>query len=178
VLLSSGSQAPTRGPLESRAIAGSRRATRPVRALSSRAPRDRGRASERRSGRSGEAVYVQRAPSTRAPRRSSPGRSLARLPRRARGCRVPTPAGRSFEGGPARSTLLLSGAERRSESRARNLRQRADLVQALFPSSYGQGPSVSPCARWAGTACWSTMIVTDGFVADSVRWQITTLCPY
>jgi hypothetical protein len=59
-----------------------------------------------------------------------------------------------------------------------NLRQRADLVQALFPSSYGQGPSVSPCARWAGTACWSTMIVTDGFVADSVRWQITTLCPY
>src|SRR2546430_17197354 len=22
------------------------------------------------------------------------------------------------------------------------------------------------------------MIVTDGFVADPVRWQITTLCPY
>jgi hypothetical protein len=51
-------------------------------------------------------------------------------------------------------------------------------LQAGKRPSYGQGPSVSPCARCAGTACWSTKSVTDGFVADSVRWQISTLCPY
>jgi hypothetical protein len=53
---------------------------------------------------------VRPVPSARAPRRSSPGRSPARSLRRAQGCRGPAPAGRSFEDGPARSTLLLSGA--------------------------------------------------------------------
>jgi hypothetical protein len=38
--------------------------------------------------------------------------AAARSPRRGRGCRVPAPAGRWFEGGPARSTLLLPGAGR------------------------------------------------------------------
>jgi hypothetical protein len=52
-------------------------------------------------------------PAARAPRRSSRGRSLARSPRRVRDCRVPAPAGRSFEDGPVRSTLLLSEAGRR-----------------------------------------------------------------
>src|SRR5215216_6137298 len=28
----------------------------------------------------------------------------------------------------------------------------------------------------AGTACWSTVIVTPGFVFEPVLWQITTLC--
>ena len=52
-------------------------------------------------------------PAARAPPRWSPGRSLARSPRRVRDCRVPAPAGRSFEDGPVRSTLLLSEAGRR-----------------------------------------------------------------
>ncbi len=52
-------------------------------------------------------------PAARAPPRRSPGRSLARSPRRVRDCRVPAPAGRSFEDGPVRSTLLLSEAGRR-----------------------------------------------------------------
>jgi hypothetical protein len=68
--------------------------------------------SGRRSGRSGAAVSGRPVPTARGPRRSSRGRSPARSPRRGRGCRVRVPAGRSFEGGPARSTLLLSGAER------------------------------------------------------------------
>ena len=55
-------------------------------------------------------VSARPVPSARALRRLSLGRS----PRRARGCRVPAPAGRSFEGGPARSTLLLSGADGRA----------------------------------------------------------------
>ena len=82
----------------------------------------RGRASGRRSGHSVRAVSVRRAPSARAPRRSSRGRSLARSPRRGRGCRVRVPAGRSFEDGPARSTLLLPGGRdgetERNERRA------------------------------------------------------------
>jgi hypothetical protein len=58
-------------------------------------------------------------PSAQAPPRSSRARSLARSPRRGRGCRVPAPAERSFEDGPARSTLPLSEPRRLTESRAR-----------------------------------------------------------
>src|SRR6059058_2708263 len=71
-----------------------------------------------RSGRDDGAPYGLRELSARAPPRSSRGRSLVRSPRRGRVCRVPTPGGRLFEGGPARSTLLLSGPRRRSEFRA------------------------------------------------------------
>ena len=80
-------------------------------------------ASGRRSGRSGRAASGRRAPSARAPRRSSPGRSPARSPRRARGCRVPAPPGRSFEGRPARSTRLLPGAETANASFGRQKRK-------------------------------------------------------
>jgi hypothetical protein len=93
------------------AIADSRRVARHLRASPSRIPQDRGRASGRRSGHSGEAVCAQPVPSARALRRSSRGRSLERSPPRGRGCRVPAPAGRSFEDGPARSTFFISGAE-------------------------------------------------------------------
>src|SRR5206468_2914822 len=71
-----------------------------------------------RSGRDDGAPYGLRELSARAPPRLSRGRSLVRSPRRGRVCRVPTPGGRLFEGGPARSTLLLSGPRRRSEFRA------------------------------------------------------------
>jgi hypothetical protein len=37
-----------------------------------------------------------------------------------------------------------------------------------YPAQLGQGPSVSPWARWAGTAFDDTMIVTVGFVFDPV----------
>jgi hypothetical protein len=36
------------------------------------------------------------------------------------------------------------------------------------PMPYRQGPSVSPCARCAGTACSETAMVTNGFVSDPV----------
>ena len=118
-LLSSGSRALSCGRSESQAIVGSRRAARPRRASPSRAPRDKGRANVRRSVRSDTAAFAQPAQSARAPRRSSRGLSLAPSPRRERDCRALAPAGRSPEDGPARSTLLLPGAERHSESRAR-----------------------------------------------------------
>ena len=35
-------------------------------------------------------------------------------------------------------------------------------------------PIVSPCAACAGQACTLIVIVTDGFVAEAVRWQIVT----
>lgn len=41
----------------------------------------------------------------------------------------------------------------------------------------GHGPIVSPWRRCAGTAFWLTVIVTDGFFAEPVRWQIVTLPP-
>ncbi len=106
-LRSSGSRTLRRAPPSSRVIACSRRATRHLRGSPSRALRGTGRASEQRSGRNGEAVSARPAPSARAPRRSSPGRSPARAPRRGRGCRAPAPGERWFEGGPARSTFLL-----------------------------------------------------------------------
>ena len=65
-----------------------------------------------RSGRDDGAPYGLRELSARAPPRSSRGRSLVRSPRRGRVCRVPTPGGRLFEGGPARSRSLLSGPGR------------------------------------------------------------------
>src|SRR5262245_77848 len=37
-----------------------------------------------------------------------------------------------------------------------------------------QGPIVSPCLRCAGTACCDTVIVTNGFFAEWVWWQIVT----
>ena len=37
---------------------------------------------------------------------------------------------------------------------------------------------MSPCARCAGTACSETAIVTNGFVADRVWWQIVTFNGY
>jgi hypothetical protein len=43
---------------------------------------------------------------------------------------------------------------------------------------YGQGPIVSPCAKCAGSACASTVIVTNGFVAEWVWWQIVTRPAY
>jgi hypothetical protein len=43
---------------------------------------------------------------------------------------------------------------------------------------YGQGPSVSPWARCAGTARSETAIVTNGFVSDPVLWQIVTFNGY
>jgi hypothetical protein len=44
--------------------------------------------------------------------------------------------------------------------------------------AHGHGPTVSPCARCAGTAFRETVIVTDGFVAECVRWQMTTFFSY
>ena len=38
----------------------------------------------------------------------------------------------------------------------------------------GQGPIVSPWRKCAGTAFWLTVIVTNGFVFEPVRWQIVT----
>jgi hypothetical protein len=56
---SSGSPAPGRGPLGSREIPASRRAAPHLRASPSRVPRDRGRASGRRSARSGEVASAR-----------------------------------------------------------------------------------------------------------------------
>ena len=64
------SRAPRRDSSGSRAIAGSREATRHARASPSRAPRDRGRASGRQSGRSVRAVSGRTVSLARAPRRS------------------------------------------------------------------------------------------------------------
>jgi hypothetical protein len=44
--------------------------------------------------------------------------------------------------------------------------------------AHGQAPMVSPCARCAGTAFRETVIVTNGFVAECVWWQITTFSGY
>lgn len=38
-----------------------------------------------------------------------------------------------------------------------------------------QAPIVSPCPRCAGSALWLTVIVTNGFFAECVWWQIVTL---
>jgi hypothetical protein len=61
----------------------------------------------------------RQAPSARAPRRLSRGRSLVRSPRRARGCRVRAPAERSSEDGPARSCRSPPGPRRSRKSRGR-----------------------------------------------------------
>ena len=51
------------------------------------------------------------------------------------------------------------------------------LVDVAVDVVVGHGPSVSPCARCAGTADWLTVIVCWGFFVDPVRWQIVCL-PY
>ena len=116
----SGLRAPRRGPLGwSREIAGSRRAARHAQASPSRAPRDRGTASGRRNGRSGEAVSAPPVPSTQVPRRSLRGRSPGAVT--SASTRLPRSIARlkTVRGGPARSTLLLPGAERRGDSSLR-----------------------------------------------------------
>jgi len=52
-----------------------------------------------------------------------------------------------------------------------------DFVFALLFDPAGHGPIVSPWRRCAGTAFWLTVIVTDGFFVEPVRWQIVTLPP-
>ena len=104
------SRAPRHDPSSSRAIAASQRATRQARASPARALRPRGRASGQR-----RAISVRLFPRDQFRQLERlgdrhPAGSPSRSPPRARGCRVPAPAGRSFEGGPARSTLLLPGA--------------------------------------------------------------------
>ena len=119
------------------------RAARHRRVSPSRVPRDRGTASGRRSRRSGEAVSARPVRSARAPRRSSRGRSLVRSPRRARGCPVPAPAERSFEGGLARSTLLLPRPRRLPESRAIE----GERATSSFPGRDSESPPLdSTCA--------------------------------
>ena len=77
----------------------------------------RGRASGRRSVRSGRAASARPVPSARAPRQLSRGRSPARLPRRAQGCRVPAPGGRSFEDCPGVDSAPLRGRAARESVR-------------------------------------------------------------
>jgi hypothetical protein len=96
------------------------------------------------AARSGQAASVRLVPLARAPRRSSRGRSLARSSRRARGCRVPAPTGRSFEDGPARSTLLLLGPRRSRKSRGRVAR----LIPESIPDNEPSDPkSARPSPR-------------------------------
>jgi hypothetical protein len=42
----------------------------------------------------------------------------------------------------------------------------------------GHGPIASPWPRWAGRAFRETMIVTNGFFLECVRWQIVTFLGY
>lgn len=48
----------------------------------------------------------------------------------------------------------------------------------FLPFGAGHGPILSPWPRWAGRAFRETMIVTNGFFLECVRWQIVTFLGY
>ena len=57
-------------------------------------------------------------------------------------------------------------------------RESASLRVSQPLVAHGHGPMVSPCSRCAGRAFRETVIVTNGFVAECVWWQIVTFSGY